>query len=93
MEYTVVVEPEALSDLKNIYQYILKQDSKTKATTFINELHKIMASLNIMPNRCRKSYYLDKQNTKDLIYKGYSIVFQIRTTNVHVLAIFRQKSF
>ena len=93
MKYTVIVEPEAANDLKSIYDYITKQDTLNKATVFIQELHQSLASLTSMPNRCRESLYLDEANTRDLIYKGYTVVFQIRTVNVHILSIFRQKSF
>jgi plasmid stabilization system protein ParE len=93
MNYTVIVEPEALKDLENIIRYITNRDTRQKAVTFANELKKSIASLSEMPMRCRKSYYLEDDNTHDLIYKGYTIVFQICAEKVHILSIFRQKSY
>ena len=55
MTYRVIVEPEALQDLINIYNFISKNDSKNKATKFIRELEHSIASLSEMPLRCRKS--------------------------------------
>ena len=46
-----------------------------------------------MPHRCRKSYYVDDENTRDFIYKKYTIVFKIVDSNVHILTLFRQREF
>lgn len=93
MIYRVIVEPEALQDLISIYNFISKNDSQNKATNFIRELEYSIGSLSEMPLRCRKSYYTDNELTRDMIYKGYTIVFNIRESNVHILTVFRQKSF
>ena len=93
MTYKVVVEDEALKDLQDIYSYISEQDSANKAKNFILELQKQMHSLTEMPFRCRKSHYIDDENTRDLIYKKYTIVFKIIEHNVHILTLFRQRSF
>ncbi|MCX6051272.1 MAG: type II toxin-antitoxin system RelE/ParE family toxin [Campylobacterales bacterium] len=93
MTYSIVVEPEALLDLQNIYNYISIQDSANKAKNFILELQKNINSLNEMPHRCRKSYYVDDENIRDFIYKKYTIVFKIVDSNVHILTLFRQREF
>lgn len=93
MSYTVLVENEANKDLQSIFKYISKNDSSVKAKKFILELSKKIESLNSIPYRCRGSYYSDDTNTRDLIYKGYTIVFKIINKNVHILTIFRQHSF
>ena len=46
-----------------------------------------------MPTRCRKSYYSDDVNVKDLIYKSYTIVFKVIDKRVHILSVFRQKEY
>lgn len=91
MKYNIVVEPEAIKDLQNIYMYISEQDSTNRARNFILELQKNMNSLNEMPFRCRQSYYVDDKNTRDLIYKKYTIVFKVIDDNVHILTLFRQR--
>ncbi len=93
MHYNIIVESEALEDLQNIYSYITKQDSKNKARKFIFELQKKIDSLSQMPRRCRKSYYIDDEDVRDLIYKKYTIVFKIIEQNVHILTLFRQRTF
>jgi plasmid stabilization system protein ParE len=93
MIYRIIVEPEALQDLISIYNFITKNDSQNKATKFIRELEHSIASLSEMPLRCRKSYYTEDELTRDMIYKGYTIVFNVRESHVHILTVFRQKSF
>ena len=93
MIYKVIIEPEAFQDLLNIKSYITKEDTLNKANQFISQLKKSIKSLDEMPQRCRKSYYTDTQDTHDLIYKKYTTVFQIIEDRVHVLTIFRQKSY
>jgi len=93
MTYKIVVEPEALNDLMAIYKYISEQDSRNKAAKFTNELKGTLLSLSEMPHRCRQSLYMDQDDVRDLIYKGYTIVFQIRESTVHILTLFRQRAY
>lgn len=93
MIYKIVVEPEAIADLINIKTYITEQDTKRKADIFISELKQQVKSLENMPQRCRKSFYTDIENTHDLIYKKYTIVYKIIKDTVHILTIFRQRNY
>lgn len=93
MQYKIIIEPEAIEDLLSIKSYITKQDSQTKANQFLSELKAQIKTLNEMPQRCRKSYYTDIENTHDLIHKGYTIVYKIVDIRVHILTIFRQKNY
>jgi len=93
MTYIIILEPGAVQDLLSIKEFITQEGSKYRASHFIGELKKSIASLSEMPMRCRQSLYLEAENTRDLIYKGYTIVFQIREDYVYVLAIFRQKAY
>ena len=93
MTYSVIVEPEAIQDLLNIKKYITIQDTLSKANQFISELKANIKTLDQMPERCRKSYYSDEIGTHDLIYKKYTIVFQVRENKVHILSLFKQKNY
>lgn len=92
-KYSIIIEPEAQLDLESIYKYITQKDTATKAKTFLGELKAQIQSLDSMPFRCRKSYYTDDQDTYDLIYKGYTIVFKVIVESVYILTIFRQRNF
>jgi len=93
VSYEIIIEPEAFEDLLNIKTYIVKQDSDNKANLFLNELKTQINTLNKMPQRYRKSYYTEDNDTHDLIYKGYTIVYKIIALKVYVLTIFRQKNY
>jgi len=63
--------------LKDLIKYI-SLDSKNRALSFKSELDKQINSLVDMPYKCRKSIYFDDDDTKrDLIYKGYTIVYKV----------------
>jgi len=91
MKYNIIIEPEAEKDLLNIYNYIKNNDSEEKAKNFIKKLQKAINSLSFMPYRCRNSYYIEDNKTKDLIYNGYTICYHILKDNVHIVAVFRQR--
>jgi plasmid stabilization system protein ParE len=93
MRYSVLIEPSAKEDLLNIFKYISKNDSTSKATTFLRQLQRQINTLDNMPQRCRASLYFNDGKTKDMIYKGYTISFHIAQSNVHIVAIFRQKNY
>ena len=93
MTYRIIVEPEAVNDLQNIYRYIKTNDSEAKAVKFLSQLYEKIRSLERMPERCRPSYYSEQEGTKDLIHKGYTIVFSVQLETVHILTIFRQREF
>ncbi len=92
-QYKVLIEKEAQKDLDNIYNFILKNDSEIKAIRFIRELQNAIISLEYMPNRYRKSIYIEQEHVRDMIVKGYTIPYFVDEDSVHILAVFRQKSF
>jgi len=89
-EYKIVLEPEAQSDLEHIYDFIASNDTKVQATRFLRKLEKAIMSLNILPERCRTSRYID--NARDRIVQGYTICYALKEDTVHILAVFRQKA-
>lgn len=40
MKYKILIEPSAVKDLNSIYNFIEKNDSKTKAKNFLSKLQK-----------------------------------------------------
>ena len=93
MKYKILIEPSVVKDLNSIYNFIEKNDSKTKAKNFLSKLQKQIKTLNQMPQIYRDSYYLKDGKTKDLIYKGYTICYHINSNRVHILSVFRQKNY
>ena len=52
-------------------------DSKNRALAFKSEIDKYIDDLVHMPYKCRKSIYFQDETIRDLIYKGYTIVYKI----------------
>ena len=91
--YTVIIEPEAQRDLMDIYRFISQNDSPLPAKRFLSKLQNAIESLSFMPQRYRKSYYIDDEHTHDMIVHGYTICYTIREEKVHIVAVFRQKAY
>ena len=51
MSYQVYILEDAEQDIKDIYQYVAYNDSKTKALTLIDELESSCFSLDNFPER------------------------------------------
>jgi len=89
--YRVIIEPEAGEDLANIYAYISSNDSVTQGQRFLHKLQIAINSLNYMPERFRKSIYIDDGKTHDMVVHGYTICYHVLEETVHVVAVFRQR--
>ncbi len=72
----IIRSKKYISALQNIITYISK-DSKKRAFSFRNELEKVVNNLVDMPYKCRQSIYFENDNKRDLIFKGYTIVYKI----------------
>ena len=93
MTYSVVIEPETRQDLKQMYDFIAQNDSPLPAKCFLLKLQEAIESLSYMPRRFRKSLYIDDEDTHDMIVHGYTVCYTIRKEKVHIVAVFRQKSY
>ncbi len=71
--------------LQKILRFI-SLDSKKRAFSFKNELDKHINDLTNMPYKFRKSIYFDDENIRDLIFKGYVIVYEI-DSNANAITI------
>jgi len=72
----IIRSKKYILSLQNIIIYISK-DSKKRAVNFKNELEKIVNDLVNMPYKFRQSIYFTDKNKRDLIFKGYTIVYKI----------------
>lgn len=84
----IVFEPLFQRRFLQIIDYIAK-DKKSVAMAFKNELQLKISNLKTYPKMCRQSLYADDENVRDLIYKGYTIVYEIRTDSLAILDIFK----
>ena len=47
-------------------------------------------NLNICQKKQRKSHYFDDENIRDMVYQGYTIIYEIRENTIEIQDIFNQ---
>jgi len=72
---------------------VIALDKPQTAKAFKLELFEKCRSLAEMPYRCRKSIYYDAENVRDMIFKGYTIVYVIREDEIIILSLINQQNF
>lgn len=68
-------------------------DKPYAARKFKNDIIKETKGIVKMPYSYRKSIFFDDDNIRDLIYKGYCIVFNIQETRVIVFSIVKYQNY
>ena len=77
--------------LLNILQHIAK-DKVSASRNFQKELDKSLRNILNFPYKHRQSIYFDDKNVRDLVYKKYTINYEINldTNSIEILDIFNQ---
>jgi plasmid stabilization system protein ParE len=66
--------------LNDHIEYIVK-DKPAAARKFKSEVIKRIKGISKMPYANRKSIFFDREDIRDLVFKGYVIVYKINTEN------------
>jgi len=82
----IIYQPKFINSFNNIWDYIA-QDSKNRANKFKKEIKKLIENIHHMPYKCRKSIYFDDDNIRDLIFKGYTIVYKVDESKEQITII------
>ncbi len=82
----IIYQPKFINSFNNIWDYIT-QDSKSRANKFKKEIKKLIENIHHMPYKCRKSIYFDDDNIRDLIFKGYTIVYKVDKSKEQITII------
>ena len=77
---------KALNDIESF----IALDNLERAEKFKNDIIDKISSLDFMPKRCRKSTLANDESVRDLIFKGYIIVFKIQNDTIKVLYIYKE---
>ncbi len=80
----IVKTPYFKSRLQEILRFIAV-DSKKQAKRFKNELYTSIKTIVDMPYKHRKSIYFNDDNMRDLIFKGYTIAYEIDKNNNRIV--------
>ena len=77
---------KALNDIESF----IALDNLERAEKFKNDIIDKISSLDFMPKRCRKNTLANDESIRDLIFKGYIIVFKIQNDTIKVLYIYKE---
>ena len=86
----IIFKESFVDRLENQIEYIAI-DSPKRARKFKTELINRVKQIPLNPYRYRKSVYFEDNNIRDLIFKGYTIVFRITETTVEVFGFFKSQ--
>jgi plasmid stabilization system protein ParE len=79
---------------KNLFQILdyIAQDKLSASENFLNELDALINNLPNFPFKFRKSQYFDDENIRDMVYKGYTIIYRIneRKKSIDIVRIFHK---
>ena len=78
-------------ELRSISLHI-KRDKRTASIKFVQNLRKVIKNIPSSPYKCRQSIYFEESNIRDLIYHGYTIIYEINQEDnvLEILTIFNQ---
>jgi plasmid stabilization system protein ParE len=79
------------------FQFVLEkiaEDKKSAAHTFRREILRECYSLSDFPYRCRRSIHYNNDDTiRDLIFKGYTIIYKIKDDEIKVFALSKYEDY
>jgi toxin ParE1/3/4 len=87
MKYTVYLVADAESDLLDIYRYVARNDSSAKADMLLDNIEKIMVSLETVPQRGHCPPELERVGIfefREIFFKPYRIIYQVIKSDVFV---------
>ena len=87
-----IIESEQFKkELRSIAHHI-KRDKVGASIKFVKNLKIVIKDLVHSPYKCRKSIYFDDIEVRDMIYYGYTIIYEIKREDdtLEILTIFNQ---
>ena len=78
-------------ELRTISLYI-KGDNRAASIKFVQTLRKVIKNIPSSPYKYRQSIYYEENNIRDMIYHGYTIIYEINLEEnlLEILTIFNQ---
>lgn len=79
----IVFKDTFISRLENQIEFIA-QDSPSRARKFKSDLLKRITDINKNPYQYRRSIYFEDESIRDLVFKGYTVVFRITKERIEI---------
>lgn len=78
----------------NLFQILdyIAQDKFSASENFRGELDELINNLPTFPYKFKKSIYFDNNNIRDMVYKGYTIIYKVNLekNSIDIIRIFNK---
>jgi len=68
----------------------IKKDKPQASVKFAKDLKKQVNNISNMPKQYRKSAYYQDENIRDMVFRGYTIIYEIYEDTIELQTIFNQ---
>jgi plasmid stabilization system protein ParE len=87
-----IVESGQFRDELRTIAFYIREDKPSSALSFVKGLKERIALLTDFPYQSKKSIYFDDEQIRDMIYKGYTVVYEVdeQKERIVLLSIFNQ---
>lgn len=87
-----IVETELFKQQRDSIVRHIANDKKSAALAFAKALKKSVNTLVDFPYKYKQSIYLEKVTCRDMVFKGYTIVYQVceETSHIEIVQIFNK---
>jgi plasmid stabilization system protein ParE len=84
----IVFKETFIARLENQIDFIA-MDSPSRARKFKNDLLKKIKAIPKNPYQYRKSIYFNHDSVRDLVFKGYTVVFRIENDRIEIFGFLK----
>ncbi|HHD79050.1 MAG TPA: type II toxin-antitoxin system RelE/ParE family toxin [Epsilonproteobacteria bacterium] len=87
-----IIESEQFKDELRTIAFYIKKDKVSASIDFVKNLKKRIKNLTEFPYQYKQSIYFENEEMRDMVYMGYTIVYEIDTekNRLVLLSIFNQ---
>lgn len=87
-----IIESKHFKDELRVIAFYIKKDKLSASLSFVSLLKKKIRDLKDFPYQYKKSIYFDNDEIRDMIYTGYTIVYEVNQEHntLELLSIFNQ---
>ncbi len=86
----IVLKDTFVIRLGDQLEYIA-QSNPANARKFKNDLFKQLKAISSNPFKYRKSIWFDDQNIRDLIFKGYTVIYRINDKTIEIFGFVKHQ--
>jgi len=86
----VIFKDTFINRLENQLEFIAR-NNPANSRKFKNDLFELIKAIPSNPRKHRKSIWFDDQNIRDLIFKGYTIVYRITDKTIEIFGFVKHQ--